>query len=218
MPITDETISAVRDALERARGLDASRIQVDAEGDRVVIRGSVPADHQVDVATTLAEAHAPDVRTALSVDPGLREDAAGSGEVADDPSDEAAARSDPDAGEDPVRPSRRDTASPGLTSQSSEFRPQPVSEDLTEDEDLALSENLAWDPPDAPHSAPTGSEQRGIAPRETDAEPPTDEDPDPADEDPSLADLSSAELARDARPEGAASQERDETNRDQEGA
>lgn len=212
MAITDDTLSAVREALENERAVDASRIEIAGEGDRVVLRGSVPTDNQVDVAATLAEALAPDVRTALSVDPGMREDAAESAEPAAEPTDEQAADRPADAaGDDPVRPSRRSTRSgPDLTTQTSEFRPQPVDDDLTSDEDMALGENLPWDPPDAPHSAPTGSEQRGVAPRETDTEPPTEADPDPADEDPSLSDLSAAELAKDARGE--------DTDREEDGA
>lgn len=200
MPITDDTLSAVREALEREEGVDASRIQVEPEGDRVVLRGSVPTGNQIDVAATLAEAHAPAVRTALSVDQGLREDAAASAEPAAEPTDEQAADRPADAaGDDPVRPSRRSTSGGELSSQVSEFRPQPVDDDLTSDEDQALAENLPWDPPDAPHSAPTGSEQRGVSPYEADTEPPTDLDPEAGDEEPSLSDLSAAELAQDAR-------------------
>lgn len=199
MPISDDTLAEIREELESADNLDASRITVEAAEQHVVLRGSVPADHQVDVAATVAQAHAPGVRTLLEVDRGIREDAASpAGTAAQPDADESA-----DGGEGEVRPSRRTTADEPLSTQTSEFRPQRVEDDLTDDGDIALAENLPWEPPDAPHSSPTASEQRGVTPREVDTGEPTEEDPDHEDpdpaEEPSLPDVSTAELARDAR-------------------
>lgn len=192
MPISHDTLTAVRQALEQAGEVDASRVSVETDGDEVVLRGAVSTASQADAAATLALPHAPAVRNALSVDPGLREDT----------SSEGAATAPATGGAGPVEPGRRSSHNEKQSVQVSEFRPVPVDDDLVAEQDAALGENLAWDPPDAPHSAPTESEQRGTTPRETDTEPPTAADPDHTDpdpdEEPSLPGVSAAELARDA--------------------
>lgn len=76
-------------------------------------------------------------------------------------------------------------------------------DDLTPNAEEALGEGVAWDPPEAPSSAPTRAEERGYLSRDAEAVPaaPEGDVEDPDAVDPSAADLSAAELERSARPD-----------------
>lgn len=179
MAIDEETRARINDALERSDRVDAGRIDVADDGDAVVLRGAVATPEEATVAVMIAEADATEavtVRNELRVDEGLREATA------------------QDAG---------GVAAGKATPQRSPEQPGQPADDLTPHAEEALGESIAWDPPDAPSTAPTQGEERGRLARDTSvppsAEAGTVDDPD--DVDPSAADLSAAELERTARPQ-----------------
>jgi hypothetical protein len=168
------------EALERARALleesprvDASHLELRVEGGTVVLTGAVASPEEATAAAMLVEQELPEVVDDLLIEPSLREgavDAAGR-EPAVPPEDEVLV-GDPDM-----------LAGPETT--------------VTDDLERALEENEPYDPPDAPHLAPTAAEQRGISsPLVQPGLEPSDElDAEPAeDELPAAADLTAQEL------------------------
>lgn len=165
MTADDETLARIRAALADAERVDAARVEVGRDGQEVVLRGAVASPEEATVAAMVAERDADRVRNELHVDPGLREATSEGGAPAMGVPDRAPQRSP----EDPAQPA----------------------DDLTPDVEEALGENLAWDPPEAPSSAPTRAEERSR---------PGGERGDPEESGSSAPDLSAAELARSARP------------------
>jgi hypothetical protein len=179
-PMDDnETIDVIRDALEHTEGVLADRIVVDLRDDGVELLGAVATPEEATLAETVAGRHVEVVHNRLTVDRNLREDPTGP-QVAPGARTERRARNEE------------------LSVQTSGFQPERVAEDLTDDVDRALAENIPWDPPDAPHPAPTGSEQRGVLDRDADVETPALAGDVPDDDAPSLAEMSQAELERSA--------------------
>lgn len=179
MAVTPDVIDEVRVALAEEPQVEHARIEVAAEGDVVVLRGAVPAPEQAATAATVAQAHAPAVDNRLRVDPHLREDETSADEVAG-------------AAWDRPRPPRSER----LTVQESSLDPEVVEEDLPSDAQSAMAENLPMDPPDAPYSAPTATEQFSGPERAQEVEQAADAGEEPEDEEPSAPDLSSSELRR----------------------
>lgn len=178
MTADDETLARIRAALDGETRVDAGRVEVAREGQDVVLRGAVATSEEATVAAMIAERDTRRVRNDLRVDAGLRE--ATSAEAA------------PPIGRPAPAPQR-----------SPEDPSQPA-DDLTPNVEEALGENLAWDPPEAPTSAPTRAEERGSRAGEM-------RDPeagDPREGEPSAGDLSAAELQRAARPTGEDREER----------
>lgn len=175
MTVDDETLARIRSALRDAERVDAGRVEVTRDGGDVVLRGAVATPEEATVAALIAEQDVESVRNDLRVDPGLRE---------------ATSQGAPPPPGQPAPAPQRSPEDPS----------QPA-DDLTTDVSEALGESLAWDPPDAPATAPTASEQRGRVPRDVTAQPAAPEGTvDDADEvEPSAGDLSAAELERSAR-------------------
>ena len=73
MPIDPEQPALVRDALRAADTVDARAIAVAADGDALVLRGSVATFEESAAALSVAEAHVETVRNELRVDVNLRE-------------------------------------------------------------------------------------------------------------------------------------------------
>lgn len=174
MAIDDETLARIRVALEDSSRVDAARLDVSRDGQEVVLRGAVATPEEATVAAMIAEQDTLTVRNELLVDAGLRE---GAGAAAEEQPSSAPQRSP----EDPAQPA----------------------DDLTPNAEEALGESIAWDPPEAPSSAPTRAEERGHLSRDSTAVPaaPEGEVEDPDTVEPSAADLSAAELKRSARPD-----------------
>lgn len=93
---------------------------------------------------------------------------------------------------------------PGLRAAPNESAPQRPTEpggvatDTTvEDSQAAVGENLPWDPPDAPHTAPTQTEERGVLSRDAGEAAVAPESRPGETTEPSASDLSAEEL-RDA--------------------
>lgn len=196
----DDTIARIRDVLDASPRIDAARVEVSRDGGDVVLRGAVATPEESSVAAMIVEGKAADafratteadetltVRNELRVDAGLREVAS-----------EAAASADAAESEVPPPP------------------PGEAPPDLTTDAHDALSENVAWDPPDAPSFAPTRGEELG-RPQGASSMP----DPAPAgavdgeaDTEPSASDLSAADLERSARVTENASENASERDKD----
>lgn len=68
----DETIARVRQKLDEADRVDASRIELDRGEDSLRLRGSVSTPEEASVAAMVAEEELAPVRNQLQVDPGLR--------------------------------------------------------------------------------------------------------------------------------------------------
>lgn len=177
--MTEDDLTRIRHELERADNVDASRIDVSADGDTVVLRGAVPTTEQATAAQMVAAEHAPgEVRNELFADPNLRESGQGS-----DPQPHHL-YDPPHADSDVPPPSATDFG-------------------LTDDVQESLDQNRPLDPPDEPVLAPTPSEQRGYV--QTDAHDvapatPGEEVELREDEEKSAPDLSVSELRRSARP------------------
>lgn len=165
MTADDETLARIRAALDDSDRVDAARVEVARDGQQVVLRGAVATAEEGTAAAMIAERDADRVRSDLRVDAGLRE-ATSTGAPPPTGQPAAAPSTSP---EDPTRPA----------------------DDLTANVEEALGENLAWDPPDVPASAPTRAEERGS---------PAGEASEAGEVEPSAGDLSAAELQRDARP------------------
>lgn len=179
MAVTRDVIDEVRVALAEEPQVEHVGIDVVADGDVVVLRGSVPAPEQAATAETVAQAHAAVVDNRLRVDPHGREDETSGDEV---------------GGASPDRP--RPPRSDRLTVQESSLDPEMIEEDLPSDVHSAMAENQPMDPPDAPHSAPTASEQFSGPDRAQEVEEAADAGDVPEDEEPSAPDLSRSELHR----------------------
>lgn len=171
MTADDETLARIRAALEDETRVDAARVEVAREGHDVVLRGAVATPEEATVAAMIAERDTQGVRNDLRVDAGLRE---ATGTAAAPPMDQ-----------------------PTPTPQRSPEDPSQPADDLTPHVEEALGENLAWDPPEAPTSAPTRAEERGSPAGE--ARDPEGGDPDEVE--PSAGDLTAADLQRAAHPD-----------------
>lgn len=72
MTVDDETIARVRQKLDDAERVDASRIELVGGVDHLRLRGSVPTPEEASVAAMVAEEELAPVHNQLQVDPGLR--------------------------------------------------------------------------------------------------------------------------------------------------
>lgn len=183
MAIDTDQIDEVREALAAADSVDPGGIRILADGDVLVLRGSVATFEEVTAAQQIAEERATQVRNELLVDHNLRE-TGGTESSAGDVADSA----------------RRD----GL--QGSSYDPLERADDVVSDVQEALDENRAWDPPHEAVEVPTRAESRGVADRRVGADAPDADqdallDEDAGDGTKSLPDLSSDELSRAAHPE-----------------
>lgn len=178
MATDPEQLSVVREALQAADGVDARAVDVVADDDVIVLRGSVATFEQASAAVGVAEQHADAVRNELRVDTNLREGV--------DAADEPAPRS-----------------AEALTGSS--YNPVEQPDELVTDMQHALEENVAWDPPHEAVEVPTRAEERGVGDRsgsgDDGGDTLLDDTADPGAK--SLPDVSPEELARAAHPEPA---------------
>ena len=184
MAIDTDQIDEVRAALEAADSVDAGNVRVVAEGDAVILRGSVATFEQSSAAQQIAQEHAETVRNELVVDHNLRETGG----------------MDPTPAEDGDGAARRE----GL--QGSAYDPLERSDDVVTDSQESLDENVPWDPPHESVEVPTRAEARGVADRRSapaDADLGAELDEDTTSTETSLADVSPEELARAAHPQPA---------------
>lgn len=72
MSVDDETIARIRQKLDEAERVDASRVELARDHDRVCLRGSVSTPEEATVAAMIAEEELAPVQNQLQVDPGLR--------------------------------------------------------------------------------------------------------------------------------------------------
>lgn len=152
-----EDLRLLRQVLEDSERVDERRIDLAAEGDRVVLRGAVATPEEASAAQLLLEQQAPGVVNRLRIDSGLRE-----------------GRSDD-------RPVERVTPPDGeiLVGDTDPLAgPDAAARSGVEDLGEAFSENEPWSPPDEPVEVPTAEEQRtapspgdGLAGEEAPAEP-----------------------------------------------
>ena len=166
--------AVVLEALQAADTVDARAITVVADGDTVVLQGSVATFEESSAAQNVAETHADEVRNELRVDVNLREgldlsEGANDRQIADSVS-------------------------------TSSFNPAEEPNDLVTDMQESLEENLPWDPPTEPVEVPTRAESRGVADRSGDDDAGTLLD-ETAGGEKSLPDLSPEELSRAAHPQ-----------------
>ena len=184
MAIDTDQIDEVLAALEAADSVDCGGIRVDADGDDVVLRGSVATFEESSAAQQIAQEHADTVRNELAVDHNLRE-TGGMEPTSRDDADDAARRE-------------------GL--RGSSYDPLERSDDIVTDVQDSLDENEPWDPPHEAVEVPTRAESRGVADRRVapaDADLDAELDEDPGSGEKSLADVSPEELARGAHPQPA---------------
>ncbi len=177
MAIRPEVLDLIQEALDRADGVDPSDIDLELDGDAVVLRGAVSTFEEASAAALLAEEHASAVRNELRIDPNLRENPVGVDSLAVAPEPGGTPAADAEVG-------------------------QP--DDLVTDVGDALAENVPWEPPDEPTFVPTLAEERGVVDHDVVAVEPADAGPlseeDAEGVEPSLPDLSAEELRRAARP------------------
>lgn len=167
-----ETIEEIQAALRESERVDARRIQVEGDGEGIVLRGSVSGADEASAAVLIAEAHATTVTSELLVDPNLREGAVDARDT-----------------EDAVPAENEILIGDGDMLSGPDSR-------IETNMDRALEENVPWDPPTEPHLAPADAEYGG-ATSEGGPEPVDTSDPDPAEvsrADYAAADLSQAEL------------------------
>jgi hypothetical protein len=137
MAIDTDQIDEIREALRAADSVDPSSIQITAEDDVLVLRGSVATFEQASAAQQIAQERLESVRNELQVDTNLREDGtsvqtAGGAEAG-----------------------RRE----GL--RGSSYDPLEQADDVVTDFQESLDENLPWDPPHEAVEVPTVAESRG---------------------------------------------------------
>jgi hypothetical protein len=165
--------AGVREALDASERVDARLIDVEVDGDLVVLRGLVASAEEADVAVLLAEQRAGAVVNQLRVDPAVREQP-----------------TEPAAGEPAV------AAEDEVLVGDVDMLAGPEA-DITDDLDLALQENQPWDPPEEPIVPPVRAERAGGTPSQggdRSEDPDADELPGLHDERPAAADLSAEEL------------------------
>ena len=167
-----ETLEAVKAALEDSDRVDASRIVVDGEEGKLILRGAVASSDEASAAALIAEARADNVSNQLTIDPGLREGA-----------------------EPPLSVERVQPAENEVLVGEADMLSGP---DAAIESDLGrvLEENVPWNPPDEPQLAPTADEYGGAAsPGALDSPEGADPDPDATHrEDYAAADLSREDL------------------------
>ena len=132
-----DDLEVIRQALEESERVDARRVELVAEGDTVVLRGSVAEPEEADAVALLVERYADDVVNELRVDESLREGI--------------------------VEPQDRERVTPvenEVLVGSTDMLAGPDS-DITADVARALEENEPWDPPDEPSLAPVQEEYAG---------------------------------------------------------
>ena len=138
MAIDTDQIDEVRDALIAADSVDPSDIQIVAEDDVLVLRGSVATFEQASAAQQIAQERLESVRNELSVDQNLREDGS---------STEPSGAADIDDRREGLR--------------GSSYDPLEQADDVVTDIQESLDENLPWDPPHEAVEVPTVAESRG---------------------------------------------------------
>lgn len=135
--MANEVFDRILAALEGSDRIDASRIDLEFEGDEVVVSGAVASAEEATWVETVVARFASNVTNNLRVDRGLRE-----GIV------------EPTAAE-PVVPAEGE-----VLVGSTDMLAGPEAE-VTSDISIALQENVPWDPPEEPLLAPTASEYGG---------------------------------------------------------
>lgn len=165
-----ETIEEIKAALEESERVDARRIQVSGEGDKVILRGSVASGDEASAAALIAEGYATNVVPELLVDPNLRE-----GLV------------------DPRDTEKAVPAENEILVGDSDMLSGPDAK-IETNMDRALEENVPWDPPTEPHLAPADAEYAGDT-SEGGPAPIDPSDPDPATV--GRADYAAADLSRE---------------------
>jgi hypothetical protein len=167
-----EVLAEIKAALEDSDRVDGTRISIEGNDGRVVLRGAVASSDEASAAALIAESRADAVSNELTIDPNLREGA-----------------------EPPISVERVQPAENEVLIGSTDMLAGPDSA-IETDLGRALEENVPWDPPDEPHLAPTEDEYAGAtSPGALDS--PTGEDPDPDlahREDYAAADLSREDL------------------------
>ena len=137
--IDHDDLAVIRERLEESDRIDARLIELDADGDAVILRGSVAEPEEAEAAALLVGQVAAEVVNDLRVDPNLREGT-------DDPVD--AEHVVPIEGEILV-------GSPDMLAGPD----AQISSDISE----SLQDNEPWDPPDEPRLAPVHDEYAGSA-------------------------------------------------------
>lgn len=132
-----DDLEVIRQALEDSERVDARRVDLVLDGDRVVLRGSVSEPEEADAVALLVERYADDVVNELRVDESLREGV-----------------DEPREGE-PATPVENE-----VLVGSTDMLAGPDSQ-ITPDVARALEENEPWDPPDEPSLAPVQEEYAG---------------------------------------------------------
>ncbi|HEX2051305.1 MAG TPA: BON domain-containing protein [Actinomycetota bacterium] len=132
-----DDLEVIRQALEDSERVDARRVELAADGDRVVLRGSVSEPEEADAVALVVERYADDVVNELRVDESLREGIVEPDDV------------------ERVVPVENE-----VLVGSTDMLSGPDGE-ITSDVARALEENEPWDPPDEPSLAPVQEEYAG---------------------------------------------------------
>jgi hypothetical protein len=136
--LDQDVLADIKLALEESDRVDASRILLEDAGEAIILRGAVASSEEATVAALIAETRANDVSNELTIDPGLREGV-----------------EEPLSAE-PVQPLEGEV----LDGKADMLAGSDV--EIETDIDRAVEENIPWDPPDAPHLAPTADEYQGV--------------------------------------------------------
>lgn len=170
-----EVVDEIKVALEESDRVDARRIVLQGDADRVVLRGAVASSDEASAAALIAESRSGGVSNELTIDPGLRE-----------------GLQDPVAAE-PAQPAENEV----LVGNTDMLAGPDAG--IESDLGRSLEENVPWNPPDEPRLAPTQNEYAGAASPGA-VGTPVGEDPDPDHahrEDYAAPDLSREELTAD---------------------
>lgn len=166
--VDEEVLQQIRAALEESANVDDKRIQLEADGERVILRGSVSSAEEAGVAALVASAYHENVVNELFVDLNLREGI-----------------------EEPAEVERVVPAENEVLVGEADMLAGPEAQ-IETDLSRVLEENIPWEPPDQPHLAPTDQEYGGEA-SEGGPEPIETADPDPGEV--SRADYAAADLS-----------------------
>lgn len=176
MAIDPDQPDVVLQALRAADAVDARGIKAIADGDVLVLRGTVATFEESSAAQLIAEQHGDRVRNELRVDVNVREE--------------------------PGASSAQQAPSGAQSLQTSSFDPVEEPDDVEADLQHALEENLPWDPPHEAVEVPTRAQERSRADRSA---PDADDDDtllaDVENGGKSLPDMTPEELSRAADPQ-----------------
>ena len=173
--IDRDDLAVIRERLEESDRIDARLIELEADGDAVVLRGSVAAPEEAEAAALLVGQFADQVVNDLRIDPNLREGT-----------------------DEPLDVERAVPIENEILVGSTDMLAGPdaqISSDISE----SLQENEPWDPPDEPQLAPVADEYAGAASPGGGGDV---ADADPAEDVPS-SDYAAADLSREDLEAGA---------------